>query len=428
MAVLAPARPLNWDVRHRLQLRIISGTALILCAATSAVQIMGYTSTAFSALCLLLAPAWLLTRPARSELIFVGVAAVGFLAFVLSFTVNRLPYLDQRILQWPCFALYFIGIAVLAAGSLDRVFALTAGIAIGTCGYFLTAGIPELAQFSFAAYWKYAFAPWITVLAMFVLVALNASRTAQAGLLLCFAVISLSLNYRSHALTCIGAATVLLVARYGGQWSRLARSVGGAAVVRGFAWLMPVIARSGIGGQALADKVEMQESIGAPALLAGRTEPPLSLTAIAEKPWLGWGSANQISPDVFARAEDLALQWGFDPSVDLYYQWHLPNGDTSLHSNLLNAWAEGGVGAALLPFALLIGAVLMIVRHDRFGEWAGLAVVLATQACWDLLFSPASYNTLSTFAVLAVACATIHRPGLGTVTATDRDPTTVEAR
>ena len=130
MAVLAPARPLNWDVRHRLQLRIISGTALILCAATSAVQIMGYTSTAFSALCLLLAPAWLLTRPARSELIFVGVAAVGFLAFVLSFTVNRLPYLDQRILQWPCFALYFIGIAVLAAGSLDRVFALTAGIAI----------------------------------------------------------------------------------------------------------------------------------------------------------------------------------------------------------------------------------------------------------------------------------------------------------
>ena len=51
-----------------------------------------------------------------------------------------------------------------------------------------------------------------------------------------------------------------------------------------------------------------------PMLLAGRTEPPMTITAILERPLLGWGSAMNLTPDVYTQAEHLAIRMGFSPT------------------------------------------------------------------------------------------------------------------
>ena len=87
-----------------------------------------------------------------------------------------------------------------------------------------------------------------------------------------------------------------------------------------------------------------------PLLLAGRSEPPMSITAILERPLLGWGSAMNLTPDVYTRAEHLAIRMGFSPTTPFDVFWELPASNYSAtHSILLGSWAEGGVLAVLLP-------------------------------------------------------------------------------
>ena len=149
-------------------------------------------------------------------------------------------------------------------------------------------------------------------------------------------------------------------------------------------------------------------------ILAGRTESPLSIAAILDRPWFGWGTADNLSAEVFEHGRSIAIAWGFDPTLPIETSWYLRNGAVSLHSVLLTAWAEGGVIAALLPLGLLLAAVGIVWNASRYGRWAPLAVYLSIQAVWDLLFSPTSYNLLPDFALLAVLYVACHLPRAST--------------
>lgn len=57
-----------------------------------------------------------------------------------------------------------------------------------------------------------------------------------------------------------------------------------------FSYVMPIAARAGIFGSALQRKTVDQDGFNVPLLLAGRTEPPMTISAILERPLLGWGA------------------------------------------------------------------------------------------------------------------------------------------
>ncbi|GGG27942.1 hypothetical protein GCM10007304_47230 [Rhodococcoides trifolii] len=399
------------NLRRDVYPRVLYCGILFLVGATSGIHVKGYTLTVMSGLMLLIAPAALLKKWTVGQLLPVALAFVGTLGWIVSSQINVIAITDQRIISWPSFALYLIGIVVLVGRNLEQLFALAVGVAVGSCFYYLTSGLPALGAPSFENYWKYAFAPWITLIVLYSLAVFGVALRIQALVLILLAFTSLALNYRSHALVCIGAAAVVLVTHY--TRDRLARwmqivLVGITGAV--FGSIVPIIARTGIAGQALKDKVETQDTTGAPAIFAGRTESPLSMSAISEKPWFGWGNANYLTDEVFAKGESLAVKIGFDPTLDITSSWRLANGDTSLHSILLNGWAEGGVFVALLPMALIGMAIAIVWNSSRYGIWSALALVVATQALWDLFFSPLSYNLLTILAVLAAIFAARHLP------------------
>ena len=136
-----------------------------------------------------------------------------------------------------------------------------------------------------------------------------------------------------------------------------------------FAYVMPIAARAGLFGPALQRKTIEQDATNLPMLLAGRTEPPMTITAILERPLLGWGSAMNLTPDVYTQAEHLAVRMGFAPTFPFDLYWRLPPSDYSaMHSILLGSWAEGGVLAVLLPAWLLVACLGIVWNNTRFGR------------------------------------------------------------
>ncbi|MGV8872420.1 MAG: hypothetical protein ACOH2Q_07840 [Rhodococcus sp. (in: high G+C Gram-positive bacteria)] len=399
----------SFEARRALGKRVISSGVLILLGITSGLQVMGFTVTGFSGLCLLVAPALFLTATSRGDRLIIALSTVAFAGFIVSSQINDLSFFDERVIQWASFAIYFVGITVIAGRDLERLFSLAAGVALGSCLYFLTSGLPFASLSTFEDLWKYAFAPYVTLIGLYVLVRMKVPVQIQAVFLVLLAGASLVLNFRSHALVCLGSAAILLVTWLAREnISRFTQFLIVAGVGAGLGTLIPAIARSGIAGEAVKAKTELQDSTGVPAILAGRTESPLSIAAIIDKPIFGWGSADNLTTEVFARGEEFAIAIGFDPNLPFYGFWHLANGATSLHSVLFSSWAEGGVFAAVLPVFLLIAALTVLWNSPRYGIWAAMAVQISVQAGWDLLFSPMSYNLLAAFALLAAVFASRH--------------------
>ncbi|MBV8348005.1 MAG: hypothetical protein JOZ49_10865, partial [Mycolicibacterium sp.] len=179
-----------------------------------------------------------------------------------------------------------------------------------------------------------------------------------------------------------------------------------------FAYVMPIAARAGLFGATLQRKTIEQEATNLPMLLAGRTELPMTVTAIMERPLLGWGSAMKLTPELYTQAEHLAVRMGFAPTFPFELYWRLPPSEYSaLHSILLGSWAEGGVLAVLLPAWLLVACVGVVWNNIRFGPWAPLVVTVGLQGIWDLLYAPWTYNMPAEYACIALLYCTVHFRG-----------------
>ena len=409
--VVAPSRG-SFERRRQTARRALTVVVLIALGATTAIQIQGFTLTMLAPMCLLLAPALLLTRLTLGQWLPLVLALTGFAAFCISAQINHLSLVDQRVQQWAAFAVYFAGFLVLAGRDLLRIFAIYCGIAIGAAAYSVFhVGASADTYDSTAELWKYGFGQWIILILLFCLVLMKVPVPLQALALLLVAAYSLSADYRSLATNCALVTVIALVGWVAGN--RVPRWVQAALVaLSGTAMyaIVPRLAADGLLGDAIARKTETQLAEGVPLILAGRTESPLSMSAILERPWFGWASANNISAEAFDRAKSLAIALGFDPAVPIESGWYFANGDVSLHSVLLGAWAEGGLFAALLPLGLMSAALAMIWNAPRYGRWCVLVIAVSLQAVWDLLFSPWSYGSLSGFAMLAVVFAARHMP------------------
>jgi hypothetical protein len=389
----------------------IGMAALVVVGAISGLQLAGYTLTGVSVVCLFLAPAYLFMFHRGVDLLPLALAILGGISFVASCFINDVSLLWANVFASTAFALYLVGFTVLTGRSIDRIAMVLAGLGAGTIIFFASKGIALTNTGNLQDVWKYGIAPGATVILVVTLVTMRIRPVWQSAVLFLLGLASLGLNYRSHALVCFLSAAILLSQRIFG--SRIKRGwifVGILAFGQLFSYLLPIVGRSGLFGAALQAK-SIQQDTDMPLLLAGRTEPPMSLTAIAEHPLLGWGSATKLTPDVYARSEHLAVDVGYPPTFPFEGYWRLPATDYSaMHSILLGSWAEGGILSALLPAWLLVASVAMVWNNQRFGKWAALALVVALQAIWDLLFAPWTYNMVPMCACIALLfCATHFR-------------------
>lgn len=377
---------------------------LLAIGAVSSLQLANFTVTVLSVICLLLVPGFFLMTHRGSDLLPLLLAALGWISFIASCLVNGVSMLWPNAVAPAAFSLYLMGLTVLTGRSIDRTGTLLAGIAAGTVGFFLTQGIELTHTGNFLDLWKYGIAHSVTILILYALVKARVSGWAPIVALAGLGLISLGLNFRSHALVCLLAAATLFSHRFLGK--RLHRGwqlVVIIAVGLVFAYLMPILARAGMFGPALQSKIIEQQATGLPMLLAGRTEPPMTITAILQRPLLGWGSAKNMTPELYTQAEHLAVKMGYDPTFPFELYWRLPPSDYSAtHSILLGSWAEGGLLAVLLPVWLLVACIGIVWNHVRYGPWAPIAVTVALQGIWDLLYAPWAYNMICELACVAL--------------------------
>jgi hypothetical protein len=408
---LAPVGALPEE--RRAQSVLLGHAAVFAIGATSSVQVANVTVTALSVVCLLLVPGWLLMTHRGADLVPLVLAALGWISFLASCLVNDVSVLWPNAVAPAAFGLYLIGLTVLTGRSVDSIAAVLAGLATGTLVFFLTQGIELTHTGNFLDFWKYGIASAVTILVVFGLTMARVPALVQPAALAALGLASLGLNYRSHALVCVLASAILFINLVLGSRIRRGWQFAGLIMVGlVFAYVMPIAARAGLFGSALQRKTVEQDAFNVPLLLAGRTEPPMSITAILERPLLGWGSAMNLPPDVYTQAEHLAIRMGFSPTFPFELLWRLPPSDYSaMHSILLGSWAEGGLLAMLLPASLLVACLGIVWNFTRLGRWAPLGATVALQGIWDLMYGPWQYNMIPTFACIALLFSAIHFRG-----------------
>lgn len=391
---------------------LLGHLAVFAVGATSGLHILQYAVTGLSLVCLLLVPAYLLMTHRAADVLPVLLGAVGWISFAISALVNDVSLLWPNSLGPLAFSLYLIGLTVLTGRSLDLIAWVTGGIGLGSVIFFVSHGIELTKLGGFLFLWKYGVAPPFTLVLLVVMATAKVRPRRQAAVLVALGLSSLILNFRSHALVCLLAGAVIFT--YSVFGNRVKRGWQFAGVL-GFGLLfgkvMPVLARTGIFGSTLQTKTFEQDSTQLPILLAGRTEPPMSITAIMDHPLLGWGSALRLTPDFYTRAEHLAVRWGYQPNFPFDAYWRLPPNDYSFHSILLGSWAEGGLLAALLPAWLLVACVGLVWNFTRYGKWGPLVITLGLQTFWDLLYNPWMYNAPAVYACLALLFCARHFRG-----------------
>jgi hypothetical protein len=407
-AGFTPVETLSEDLRAHAT--VLGHVAVFAIGATSGLQVANFTATVLSVVCLLLVPAFLLMTHRGVDLVPLVLAALGWISFLASCLLNGVSVLWENAVAPAAFSLYFIGLTVLTGRTVDRIATVLAGISAGTVVFFLTKGIGLSNTGGFLNLWKYGIAHAVTILILFALTMVRAPVLVHSLVLAVLGLASLGLNFRSHALVCLLASAIMFSHRFLG--SRIRRGWQFAGIIAFgllFAYVLPTAARAGLFGSALQSKEIEQEGTNLPILMAGRTEPPETITAIMQHPLLGWGSALKLTPDFYAQAEHLAVRMGYAPTFPFEAYWRIPADDYSaMHSVLLGSWAEGGVLAVLLPAWLLVACIGVVWNNTRFGIWAPLAVMVALQGIWDLLFNPWLYNMPAEFACIALLYGAVH--------------------
>lgn len=396
--------------RRRARPVVLGHVAVFVIAAISCIQIANVTVTALAALCLLIVPGWLLMTHRGVELVPLVLAALGWISFLASCLLNDVSVLWPNAVAPAAFGLYLMGLTVLTDGAVDAIAAALAGLAVGTVIFFAVSGIELTNTGSFPDLWKYGIASAVTILMIFGLTMARVPALVQPAALGALGLASLGLNYRAHALVCIlASATLFISLLLGSRVRRGWQFVGIIVVGLVFSYVMPVAARAGLFGAALQRKTIDQDAVHVPLLLAGRTEPPMTITAILERPFLGWGSALNLTPDVYTHAQHLAIRMGFSPTFPFDMAWILPASNYSAtHSILLGSWAEGGVLAVLLPAFLVVACLGIVWNFRRLDRWAPLGLTVALQGIWDLMYGPWQFNMIPTFACIALLFSATH--------------------
>lgn len=339
--------------------------------------------------------------------------SASILAYAIATELNGVsPWQRSGIILASNFAA-IVTFRILCRGNVRKMTALIAGHSAAWV-IFSVINPTAIAALSPENLWKFGIAVPVTVVILYVLgrggkrqLCLNSITLGALG------IFSISLNFRSHGLACLVAAAVFLVLnlpRKNGKSSVLHKT--GQIVLALLVLLpltqLPAMMEGGTFGQAVQEKALMQ-SEGGPALLAGRTEPAMSYAIIRERPFLGWGSVDQVPIDLVAEGREILADMGVLNTGYIYQGWFRNGAVVTLHSILAQFWVEGGFFSALFLIALMGWGILSSFRWR--GLQSALIVYLSFQIIWDSLFSAhTSYTAILWGMAAALFTVTGQRP------------------
>ncbi|WP_149361169.1 O-antigen ligase family protein [Lolliginicoccus suaedae] len=325
-------------------------------------------------------------------------AVIGFVALASSAVWHDTRFPIVALQHFLVFAVMVVGLSGIVRTS-DEAVHLLAWLSLGTVAYYVIIGNARTAE-SIESLWKFGIAFPATMLVLYVLRRLNVSRYAVTFALVGFGIYGMYLNSRAYALICFGVALFdfLRSSRKGLTRTRVWVGVLG---LLGFGTIMPSLILSGVFGESVRLKTLAQSDGGGFALLDGRTEPPLAIAAILERPILGWGSEQALTWNTIYAGVRLAEYLGMSSPDDYMKYWIRPGGRISIHSIFFESWIQGGVLAVLFPIALLVTLALGFIRMR--GQYSIVVMLVCAQSFWDILFSPWVANKSIYLAVIVLA-------------------------
>jgi O-antigen ligase len=258
--------------------------------------------------------------------------------------------------------------------------------------------------------WKFGLGYAVTIIVLSVC-ALTRSIRLELCAALALAAVSLAAASRSLGSTILLAVLVLAMSYVARDQPPLSRFVARLSIIGVVAVCGSLLADLVSSSEIFAssrDRFLEQAAVNANPLFAGRTEPPMSIAAISESPILGWGPHPEATYAIVDRAAAIAQSLGYS-HVDDLVPWWAQEGGIYTHSVVADVWVRGGVLAALLFVAAMLALVLFLGRAVVGGQkHTTLALFMAAQSVWDILFSPPSYPQL-TLIGFAIGLASISR-------------------
>ena len=287
------------------------------------------------------------------------------------------------LVAFPLMALGVL-VALRIVGERRGLLWLAVGSLVGTVAYLGLASTNP---------WKYVLSYPVSLL---VLAATARVRTRALPLLVCVALVIVSVAFESRSVGGAAAIAAILLAVFGGrkrqQVSRHAarrRMWAVAAVSAGGLLLLLNAMRLGWLGSRLAEQYAVQTAGGQNILLGGRVEWNATWALFQARP-IGFGLGTRPTIDLQGAAVRAVARAGGDPSR-LYYDFAVFNARVDLHSIVANLWFHAGVGGLFLAGVM----VVVLVRGSiavTFLDWPpaikAAAYFALGQAAWDLPFSP----------------------------------------
>ncbi|WP_374977068.1 hypothetical protein ACEYYH_04485 [Microbacterium trichothecenolyticum] len=335
-----------------------------------------------------------------SRLIFAALLSAG--AIWLSAAVNGTNVATAAIGHALVFAVSLIAYRVTVRDNAEAA-QLTFWFYLGYLGYALLL-LPDARVYNLGieGFWKFGVGTPLAIIAVYLVIRAGGKPGAVGVTLLLFGSLSFVVGFRALGLACF-TALFIIAAR-----AAVGRRHGGRTIVVSLvalvvlAWSLQQALVSGVFGQDVAMRTASQTEDSGPAILGGRSEPPLSLAAIRLSPWIGWGSAQAIDNEALSLGVQYAQALGMGEQSNYMGYWVRRDGFVSLHSIFFGNWVEGGVLAAIFPLALIV--LFLAAGFLATGRWAPLVTLVAVKTAWDVLFSPLSSNRGVQLAVVAIVC------------------------
>lgn len=354
-------------------------------------------------------------QAARNVGLPLALCGVGVASYGLSAAFHGTELISRGAVIFVAIAVYLVGFASVTFSNHLASLHLITWLCLSWIAVTVIQG-NELTRASFGGLWKYGIATPATILVVALLLFARANKVVIAAVMLAAGMFSLSQNFRSHGIICVFAGFVVLAV---GRQRFFPRSRFATLLLVSVALvpviLIPNLIEQGIFGADVQAKMLSQAESPGPLIFAGRTEPPLSFAVIGASPWIGWGSTEKIPSDVIFSGLELTRSLGMTEQ-DSYLRGWFRNGASTgpaLHSALFQAWAEAGIGAAVVFIWLVFVALRAAVA--RRGWLQPLITLLALQAIWDTLFSPLSAAMLPLWAMMMLLfhIPRSHRANLG---------------
>ncbi|QPE04998.1 hypothetical protein IT882_02420 [Microbacterium schleiferi] len=334
---------------------------------------------------------------------FVVISLLSVLVTWVSASVNAVPLPTAIIGHAMVFAVTLIAYGVIAR-STGEAAQLVFWFYLGYLGYVLFL-LPDARVFNLGVegFWKFGVGTPVTVLVVYLTILAGAAPMVVAGVMTILGSLSFSVGFRALGLACFVAVFVIAIRGLAGRRHGVATIVLTGAALVFLVWALQQAVVSGWFGADVAARTAAQtEENGGPAILGGRSEPPLSWAAIVLRPILGWGNAQYLDASAVSLGVEYAQRLGMGDESNFIGYWIRRDGFVSLHSMVLGTWVEGGPIAALFPASLAVMFAVAAVLVS--GKWAPLVTLVGVKTTWDLLFSPWSSNRGAQLAVVTILC------------------------